>query len=106
MAKAFPQEQTGFFPIASIGIAASARKEAAAAIARSLHREVLTARKLLQTAGRFSVYEASHERFLRSAARVLTHAEQQLWRVGLEDSALVQLASEVEGLWFAIDALS
>jgi hypothetical protein len=29
-----------------------------------------------------------------------------MWQVGLEQADLVQLAMEVEGLWFAIDALS
>jgi hypothetical protein len=83
-----------------------ARKNAAAAIAGSLHRQVHTARMLLQTANRFPVYEASHERFVHSSARVLRHAESQVWGVRLEESDLVQIASEVEGLWFAIDALS
>jgi hypothetical protein len=36
----------------------------------------------------------------------LRHAEAQLWQVGLEDREIVALASEVEELWFAIDALS
>jgi hypothetical protein len=83
-----------------------ARKNAAAAIAGSLHRQVNTARMLLQTANRFPLYEAAHERFVKSSARVLRHAEAQMWGVGLEESDLVQIASEVEGLWFAIDALS
>jgi hypothetical protein len=84
----------------------SAREGAAAAIARSLHHQVDTARMPLQTADRFPTYEASHERFIHSAPRVLRVAEEQLWQVRLEDSVMVQLASELEGVWFAIDAHS
>lgn len=61
---------------------------------------------LLQAANRFPLCESSHERFVKSSARVLRHAEAQMWGVGLEDGDLVQIASEVEGLWFAIDAMS
>jgi hypothetical protein len=82
------------------------RRQASAAIAKSLHRQITTAWMLLQTANRFPTYEASHDRFVQSSARVLRHAESQLWLVDLEQGDLVQLASNVEGLWFAIDALS
>jgi len=83
-----------------------ARKKAAVAIAKSLHRQINTAWMLLQTANRFPTYEGSHERFVKSAARVPRHAEGQLWQVEIEPNDTVQLASNVEGLWFAIDALS
>jgi hypothetical protein len=61
---------------------------------------------LLRTANRFPLYDESHERFVKSSARVLRHAEAQLWKVELDQADLVELASNVEGLWFAIDALS
>jgi hypothetical protein len=83
-----------------------AQRNASAAITISLQRQINTARMLLRTAKRFPEYEESHTRFVRSSARVLRHAESQLWQVGLQDKEMVQLASEVEGLWFAIDALS
>jgi hypothetical protein len=83
-----------------------AQKNAAAAIASSLQRQINTARLLLRTAKRFPECEESHTRFVRSSARVLSHAESQLWQVGLGEKEIVELASEVEGLWFAIDALS
>jgi hypothetical protein len=60
---------------------------------------------LLQTANRFPTYEGSHERLVKSSARVLRHAEEQLWQVELDQADLVQLASNVAGLWFSIDAL-
>lgn len=85
---------------------AVARKHAAAAIARSLNHQINTAWMLLRTADRFPVYEEPHDRFVHSSARVLRHVESQLWMVDLDQADLVQLASSVEGLWFAIDALS
>jgi|SRR5580698_4039281 hypothetical protein len=106
MAKALPPRPTVSFVLTSHEDLAIARKKAAAAIARSLNRQIYTARMLLQTANRFPTYETSHQRFVNSSARVLRHAESQLWRVELEQADLVQLASNVEGLWFAIDALS
>jgi hypothetical protein len=84
----------------------SSRQHAAAAIARSLHRQIDTAWMLLRTADRFPTYEEPHERFVHSSARVLRHAEEQLWKVELEQADLLQLASNIEGLWFAIDAMS
>jgi hypothetical protein len=82
------------------------RKNAAAAIAKSLNRQITTAWLLLQTANRLPAYEHSHERFIHSSARVLSHAEAQLWMVQIEQADLVQLAASIERLWFAIDALS
>jgi hypothetical protein len=106
MAKALP-------PIPSLSLSAIsqqdpriARKQAAAAITRSLNRQINTAWMLLRAANRFPNYESSHERFVHSSARVLRHAEEQMWRVEIEQDDLVQLASNVEGLWFAIDALT
>jgi hypothetical protein len=83
-----------------------ARKHAAAAISKSLHRQIQTGWMLLRTADRFPSYDESHARFVRSSARVLKHAEAQLWKVELDQADLVELASNVERLWFAIDALS
>jgi hypothetical protein len=83
-----------------------ARANAATAISRSLQRQVKTAWMLLQAAKRFPDYDLSRERFVKSSARVLTQAEAQLWQVRLEEAEVLSIASEVEGLWFAIDALS
>ena|SRR5579862_5595349 len=82
------------------------RKSVAAAKAESLHCQIDTAWLLLRTAKRFPPYEGSHQRLVKASARVLRRAEAQMWRVELEPADLVQLASSVEGLWFAIDALS
>ena len=83
-----------------------ARQHAAVAIANSLHHQIRTGWLLLHAARRFPEYDESHARFINSSARVLRHAEGQLWQVGLEEKELIQLASEIEGLWFAIDAMS
>jgi hypothetical protein len=85
---------------------ALARRHAAVAIATSLHHQIHTGWLLLRTAGRFPAYDESHARFVKSSARVLRHAEGQLWQVGLGEKEIIQLASEIEGLWFAIDAMS
>lgn len=107
MAKGLPTRPTvSLSPPLQVDLNSAARKRAAAAIARSLHGQINTAWILLRTADRFPPYEVSHDRFVNSSARVLKHAEAQLWLVGLEEADLVQLATEVEGLWFAIDALT
>lgn len=84
----------------------SARNHASTAIAKSLHRQIHAGWLLLQTAKRFPSYDESHTRFVKSSERVLKYAEAQLWQVELEDADLVEIVSEFEGLWFAIDALS
>jgi hypothetical protein len=101
-----PRRPSVSFSFSSLEDRTFARKSAAAAIAESLHRQIDTAWMLLRTANRFPSYERSHERLVKSSARVLGRAEAQMWRVQLEPADLVQLASSVEGLWFAIDALS
>jgi hypothetical protein len=106
MAKTLPPRPAVSFALTSQEDPASARKKAAAAIARSLNRQIDTAWMLLRTANRFPSYDGAHERFVKSSARVLNHAEDQMWRVEIDQADLVQLASSVEGLWFAIDAMS
>jgi hypothetical protein len=83
-----------------------ARTNAATAISRSLHRQVKTASMLLQAAKRFPDYDLTRGRLVKSSARVLTQAEAQLWQVSLEQAEVLSIASEVEELWFAIDAVS
>jgi hypothetical protein len=106
MAKTLPPRPVASFALTSQVDPAIARKKAAAAIARSLNRQINTAWMLLRTANRFPTYDGSHERFVKSSARVLGHAESQMWKVELEPGDLVGLASNIERLWFAIDALS
>jgi hypothetical protein len=105
VANIFPRRPALSLSSTSRGNLAVAREKAAVAIAISLHRQIHTAWMLLQTANRFPTYEGSHERFVKSSARVLSHAEKQLWQVELDQADLVQLTSNVAGLWFAIDAL-
>jgi hypothetical protein len=106
VAKALPLNPIAYSFVSTLVHPPFARRKAAEAIARSLQRQIDTAWMLLQAANRFPCYEGSHERFVKSSARVLRHAEAQMWQVELEQADLVQLASNVEGLWFAIDALS